>query len=38
VREGWSGKETLSQTKKMGFDLNPNLEKFVKEYVDARKA
>jgi uncharacterized protein (TIGR01244 family) len=38
VCEGWSGKETLAQAKKQGFDLNPNLEKFVREYVDARKA
>ena len=38
MREGWSGKETVAQAKEMGFDFNPNLEKFMQEYVDARKA
>jgi uncharacterized protein (TIGR01244 family) len=38
VRDGWSGKETVAQATQLGFEFDPNLEKFMKEYVDAREA
>jgi uncharacterized protein (TIGR01244 family) len=37
-REKWSGKETLSRAKQMGWEItDASLEKFVKEYVDSRR-
>jgi uncharacterized protein (TIGR01244 family) len=36
--EGWSGKDTVSRAKQMGWEItDADLEKFVKEYVDSRK-
>lgn len=38
VEQGWSGKQTLSEAKKAGFECDsPQLMTFVSEYVDQQK-
>lgn len=38
VRQGWTGDETLTKAKEMGFACdNEKLAAFVREYVDSRK-
>ncbi|WP_372716578.1 beta-lactamase hydrolase domain-containing protein [Novipirellula sp.] len=39
AEQGMSGEQTLTQAKKMGFECDqPELEQFVKTYVDSRSA
>lgn len=36
VENGWTGEETLGKAREMGFECDkPELEKFVKSYIDA---
>lgn len=38
IRQGWSGSETLEKAESLGMKLDkPELNQFVKEYVDAEK-
>ena len=39
AEQGMTGEQTLTQAKKMGFECDqPQLEQFVKNYVDTRSA